>query len=480
VGYEQRKEMQMLTETKSSSGRRHALVIGGSMAGLLAGRVLADHFGRVTIIERDRFPEGPGFRKGVPQSHHVHVLMTRGREILERLFPGLEEGLLEAGAELLDSAEDLEFLTPAGFAPRFRTGIPFLQGSRELLEFAVRERVASIPRVRFLEGTDVTGLLPAKDDEAVAAGVKVRYRDGRGTDDAILADLVVDASGRNSDASRWLEELGYEPPEETVVDAHLGYASRLYERSEDSARDWKALLVQAAPPEVTRGGVLYPIEGGRWIAGLTGVGGDYPPTDEEGFMEFARSLRTPLLYEVIKDAKPLSPIHGFRATRNRRRHYEKLSRQPHNFLVTGDAASAFNPVYGQGMTTAAIGAETLEETLGERQGVSGMSGRFQGRLAKATAGAWLLATGQDFRVRGVEGASPNAAARLTHPYMDRVLELSLKDLAVRRTLVEVFHMLKPPTAMFEPAVAAKVLREWVMGSRKSGSPVSTRETLEAA
>jgi 2-polyprenyl-6-methoxyphenol hydroxylase-like FAD-dependent oxidoreductase len=242
VGYEQRKEMQILTETNSSSGRGHALVVGGSMARLLARRVLADHFGRVTIVERDRFPEGPGFRKGVPQSRHVHVLMTRGREIVERLFPGLEGGLLGAGAQLIDSAEDFEFLTPAGFAPRFRTGIPFLQCSRELLEFAVRERVASTPWIRFLEGTDVTGLLRTANGEAVA-GAKVRSRDGSaagkgGDEEVVLADLIVDASGRNSDASRWLEELGYEPPEETVVDAHLGYASRLYERSEDPARDW--------------------------------------------------------------------------------------------------------------------------------------------------------------------------------------------------------------------------------------------------
>ncbi len=433
----------------------------------MAARVLADHFDRVTIVERDRFPEGPAPRKGVPQSRHVHVLMTSGRQIVERLFPGLEESLLEAGAELIDSAEDFEFLTPAGFAPRFRSGIPFLQCSRELLEFAVRERVASIPRVRFLQGTDVTGLLPATQGEAVA-GAKVRFRDGRAADEVILADLVIDASGRNSNASRWLEELGYEPPEETVVDSHLGYASRIYERSDDGARDWKALLVQAAPPDVTRGGVLYPIEGGRWIAGLSGVGGDYPPTDEEGFMEFARSLGTPMLYEAIKEAKPLSPIHGYRATKNRKRHYEKLSRQPHNFLVTGDAACAFNPVYGQGMTTAAIGAETIEEVLLERQDMAGLSGRFQRRLAKTTGGAWLLATGQDFRVRGVEGASANAATRLSHPYMDRVLELSLNDLAVRRMLLEVFHMLKPPTAMFGPAVAAKVLREAVIGSGKSG------------
>ncbi len=452
----------MSNETNSSSyGGGHALVVGGSMAGLLAGRILADHFERVTIVERDRFPEGPGFRKGVPQSRHVHVLMTRGRQIVERLFPGLEEGLLEAGAELIDSAEDFEFLTPAGFGPRFRSDIPFLQCSRELLEFAVRERVASIPRVRFLQKTDVTGLLA--NGEGVA-GAKVRVRDG-GTKEVILAELIVDASGRNSNAAGWLEELGYEPPEETVVDSRLGYASRIYERSE-VVSDWKALLVQAAPPDVTRGGVLYPIEGGRWIAGLSGVGGDYPPTDEEGFMEFARSLRTPMLYETIKGLKPLSPIHGFRATRNHRRHYEKLSRQPHNFLVTGDAACAFNPVYGQGMTTAAIGAETLEEALRE-QGPTGLSGRFQKRLAKATSAAWLLASGQDFRVRGVEGASPSAATRLTRPYMDRVMQLSLKDLAVRHILLEVFHMTKPPTAMFGPVVAAKVLREAAMDIGKS-------------
>jgi 2-polyprenyl-6-methoxyphenol hydroxylase-like FAD-dependent oxidoreductase len=447
------------------------------MAGLLAARVLSDHFGRVTIVERDRFPEEPSFRKGVPQSRHVHVLMSRGRQILERLFPGLEESLLEAGAELLDSAEDLEFLTPAGFGPRFRSEITFLQCSRELLEFAVRERVAILGRVRFLESTDVTGLLP--NGEAVA-GVKVRLRDGRaaGKSKVILADLVVDASGRNSNTSRWLKDLGYEPPEETVIDARLGYASRLYERSEGSASYWKALLVHAVPPDVMRGGVLFPIEGRRWIAGLFGLGGDYPPTDEEGFMEFARSLRTPMFYEEIKDAVPISAIHGYQATRNHRRRYENLSRQPHNFLVTGDAACAFNPLYGQGMTTAAIGAETLEKALHERQDLPGLSRRFQRQLAKANAGAWLLATSEAFRVRGVEGASPNAATRLVNPYMDRAVELSLRDLAVRRTVLEVFHMLKPPTAMFGPAVAAKVLREAVVASGKTGWSALSRLLLK--
>lgn len=444
----------------------HALVVGGSMAGLLAARVLADHFERVTIVERDGYPTGPEFRKGVPQSRHVHVLMTRGRRILERLFPGLEEGLLEAGAQLIDSAEELVLLFPAGFAPRFRSGVPLLQSSRELLEYTVRQRVATLPGVRFVEKAEVTGLLPATDGEAVA-GAKVRHRDGSVDEEIILADLVVDASGRNSSASRWLEELGYESPEETVVDAHLGYASRVYEDSEDDAFDWKALLVQAAPPDFTRGGVLYPIEGGRWIAGLSGLGKDYPPTDEEGFVEFARSLRTPMLYEAIRTLKPISKIHGFRATRNHRRHYENLSSQPRNFLVTGDAAFAFNPVYGQGMTTAAIGAEILDEALRERKTVR-LSSHFQKRLAKATSAAWILATGQDFRVRGVKGASPDAASRLVRPYMDRVMVLALEDLDVYRTVLGVYHMVEPPTAMFAPGIALKVLRKAVMDRARRG------------
>jgi 2-polyprenyl-6-methoxyphenol hydroxylase-like FAD-dependent oxidoreductase len=169
-------------------------------------------------------------------------------------------------------------------------------------------------------------------------------------------------------------------------------------------------------------------------------------------------LRSPILYEAIKDAEPIGAISGYRDTENRRRHYEKLSRQPDNLLVTGDAACAFNPIYAQGMTTAALGAEVLEECLRESGDLTGLSKRFQKKLSKANAASWLLATGEDFRVRGVEGGTATLATRLTHRYMDRVLALSLRDIGVRRTFLEVFHMLKPPTALFAPGIAAKALR----------------------
>jgi 2-polyprenyl-6-methoxyphenol hydroxylase-like FAD-dependent oxidoreductase len=438
----------------------HALVIGGSMAGLLTARVLSERFRWVTIVERDSFPENPGFRKGVPQSRHLHAFMMRGRMISDRLFPGLSEELEEAGAVLMDSAEDFEWLTPAGFAPRFPSRLPLLMCSRDLLEWTVRKRVAALSQVRFLQRTDVTGLLPAPDGKGVAA-VKVHSRDGGDGEEILSTELIVDASGRNSNASRWLETLGYAPPEETYINAHLGYASRIYERPQRLDQGWQGINVQATPPSVTRGGALLPLEGNRWMVTLNGVGGDYPPTDEEGFMNFARSLRTPMLYEAIRHAEPISAISGYRDTANRRRHYEKLSRQPDNFLVTGDAACAFNPVYAQGMTTATLGAEILGECLresGEGGVLTGLSKRFQKKLAKANATPWLMATGEDFRVRGIEGGEATFATRLTHRYMDRVLALSLQDLGVRQTFLEVFHMLKSPTALFGPGIALKVLR----------------------
>src|SRR5918997_7172543 len=470
----------MLARTNPPSNRSgHALVIGGSMAGLLAARVLSERFGRVTIVERDHFPEGPRFRKGVPQSRHLHAFMMRGRMISDRLFPDLSEELEEAGAVLLDSANDFEWLTPAGFAPRFPSELPLLMSSRDLLEWTVRERVAALPQVNILEKTDVTDLLPTPDGEGVAA-VKLRSRDAKGaagSQEPLRADLVVDASGRNSNASKWLKALGYTPPEETSINSHLGYASRVYRRPEQFDGAWEGLNVQATPPEVTRGGVLLPLEGDRWMVTLSGLGADYPPTDEEGFMDFARSLRTPLLYEAIKDAEPIGAISAYRDPANRRRHYEKLSRQPDNFLVTGDAACAFNPVYAQGMTTAALGAEALEECLHESGDLTGLSKRFQKKLAKVNAASWLMATGEDFRVRGVEGGKATFATRLTHRYMDRVLALSLQDTSVRRTFLEVFNMLKAPTALFGPGIVLKVLRGAVW-SATAQEPAARRELPE--
>jgi 2-polyprenyl-6-methoxyphenol hydroxylase-like FAD-dependent oxidoreductase len=443
----------------TTDGAGHAVVIGGSMAGLLAARVLSDHFALVTIVERDRYPDGPASRKGVPQARHLHILLMRGQRILGRMFPGFVDELVSHGATLIDAARDLAWLTQAGWGPRFDCGLRKAVCSRDLIDWTVRRRLAALSNVRFREETDVTGLTPTPDGQDVA-GVVVRSRSGSGADEPLAADLVVDASGRSSRVPPWLEGLGYSAPKETVVNAFLGYASRLYRRPAGPGPDWQGLYVQSAPPTRPRAGVIFPIEDGRWIVTLGGGGKDYPPTDEGGFLDFARSLPAPEFAKVIGSAEPLTPIVGHRSTENRWRHYERLPRRPNRLLVTGDAACSFNPVYGQGMTTAALGAEVLDRCLRTRRpgrDSAGLAARFQRALARSNAVPWLLATSEDYRYPCTEGPPASRVTRFLHRYLDHVIALGVRDCSVRKTMLEVFHLVRAPAALMRPGIAGRAL-----------------------
>lgn len=308
---------------------RHAVVIGAGMAGLWAGRILSDYFGRVTIIDRDRFPEQPARRKGVPQARHAHTLLARGQRVLEGLFPNLDTELAAAGAPRIDWTQDCLSFFRTGWVRRYRSGLVTRTCSRDLLEWSVRRAMAGIGTVRFLEEREVTGLIFDKQADCVT-GMHLRGRrqssEEDGDDETVLADLVVDASGRDSRTPEWLEALGFGRVRETVVNPFLGYASRLYRRPPELAADWRAMVVSNVPPDQPRGGVIYPIEDGCWLVTLAGIARDYPPTDEAGFLDFAQRLATPTLYEAIRAAEPLSPVWGYRRTENRLRHYEWLPR----------------------------------------------------------------------------------------------------------------------------------------------------------
>jgi hypothetical protein len=270
----------------------------------------------------------------------------------------------------------------------------------------------------------------------------------------MAADLVVDATGRGSRAPAWLEALGYPAPPETLVDPLLGYASRFYAIPDGFDPGWKALYLQADAPETRRTGGLFPQEGGRWICSLSGAGGDYGPTDEEEFLAFAKGLRDPVLYEAIRDAEPLSPIRGFRRTANHRRHYERLPAWPHGLVVMGDAACAFNPIYGQGMSVAAISAVALDRCL--REDRDDLERRFQKRASRSAAGAWLVATGEDLRYRETEAAPTGLSTRLINAYVDRVVAAANVNRRVCASLLDVLALTSAPASLFSAGVLARV------------------------
>ena len=229
------------------------------------------------------------------------------------------------------------------------------------LDWTVRQRVLANNGARVLEGHDVVALL-ASDRRARVTGVTVRSR-ADDTKSDLEADLVVDASGRNSQAPAWLGTLGYPPPRDSVVNAFLGYASRVYVPPDGIERDWKAILLTSRPPDVTRSGGLFPLNGGLWHVTLAAVCRDYPPTDESGFIEFARTLRSSVLYDALADAIPVTSVSGYRRTENQLRHFDRMSSFPNGFVVLGDAASTFNPVYGQGMSVAGLSGLLLQQWL---------------------------------------------------------------------------------------------------------------------
>jgi 2-polyprenyl-6-methoxyphenol hydroxylase-like FAD-dependent oxidoreductase len=453
------------------------------MAGMLAARVLADHFDAVTLLERDTFPETPAARTGLPQGRHAHALLERGRRIVERFLPGLTEELVRAGAELMDFTRDFAWLAPSGWYLRVPSDLPMLACTRDLIDWCVRRRVTALTNLRVRERVDLAGLARRPQGGTRIAGVRLRFRTAAGEIDlggeVLAADLVVVADGRHSRLPEWLSDLGYEPPEETVVNAFHGYASRSYRRPAGFAPDWKALYIQQAPPGDPRGGIIQPVEGGRWMVSLFGGDGDYPPTGDAGFLAFAQSLRSPALYEALAAAEPLTPVVSQRATENRLRHYDRLGRFPDGIVAVGDAVCAFNPVYGQGMSAAALGAEVLDRWLWEEAHRGPGGGRvFQRRLARATAPAWQLATGADYRFRAVAGAPQGRVARLTGRYLDAVMRAATRRPWVRRRLADVLQLLRPPSALFGLSVLARVAWDRLasgLGAARGGAPVREGE-----
>ena len=431
-----------------SGGR--AVVIGASMGGLLAARVLADAFDEVVVLERDSFPPRGEHRKGVPQGRHTHALLPRGRDALDELYPRLSEELVAEGAPLAAPHQARRFIA-GGYYCRFPSPLRSLLVSRPLLEAHVRARTLALPNVCAREGMDVRGLATAGE---VVAGVRVAPHDPPDLPPETLdADLVVDASGRGSRAPAWLEAMGYAAPEEERVEIGLGYASRLYRREPHHLGGDQVLMVTPVPG-CPRGSVSLAQEGDRWIVTLLGYRGDHPPADDRGFTEFARTLAAPDVHELISEAEPLCDPVPAKFPANQRRYYERLVHFPRGLLVFGDAVCSFNPMYGQGMTVAALQALALRACLAG--GGPPPPRRFFAAAARAVEAPWLLTVGNDRRF--VEpAAARSAGTRFVQWYVGKLHVAARKDPVAAQAFIRVTGLLDPPPSMLRPRVAAHVL-----------------------
>jgi 2-polyprenyl-6-methoxyphenol hydroxylase-like FAD-dependent oxidoreductase len=438
----------------------HAVVLGASLAGLLAARVLSDSYAQVTVIDRDELPETPGHRRGVPHGRHLHALAARGQQALEELFPGLTAELIAHGAPAGDLLTDARFYFSGHRLRPARTGLLFLSASRPLLEAQVRARVRALPNLRVQDRCDVVGLATSADGRRVTGARVLRRTDGS-AEEVLGADLVVDASGRGSRTPAWLEALDYPRPEREQVQIGLGYATRIYRLPPD-ALDGNLAVLDAATPELPRTGALLRLEGDRWMLTLAGILGDHPPIEPDGFLDFARSLRFPDIYEAVRDGEPLDDPVGFRFPASVRHRYERQDRFPAGFLVVGDAVCSFNPIYGQGMSVAALEALTLRRHLD--RGVDPEPRQWFADVARVVDVPWEMSAGGDLAFPGVPGRR-SLKLRLLGAYLARLHAAAADDAQLATAFMRVAGLTAPPQSLLRPDIALRVL--WG-GSRRPG------------
>lgn len=443
----------------------HAVVIGAGVAGLLAARALSDTYAQVTVFDRDVLPGGPVGRRGVPQSRQAHALLARGSDALDELLPGLSDELIAAGSATGDIQSDFRWYLDGYLMRRGTSGLRGIGLSRPLIELMIRTRVAALPGVKIVDSTDVLALVTTADTERVT-GVRVQSRSGDLKASLVAADLVVDAAGRGSRALTWLGELGYPIPRKTQVRTDVVYLTRHYRREPHHLDGRNGAAVIAFPGQ-PRGGAVIAQEGDRFVVLLAGMLGEDPPTDDEGMLAFAEGLGAPDIAEVLRTSSPLDEPVKMRFPASVRHHYETLDRYLDGYLVLGDALCSFNPVYGQGMTVAALEALTLQQILAA--GTNNLSRRFFPRVSKALDNPWLLAVGGDLRFPEVEGTR-QPADQLINKYLDRYRAAASVDPVLGTSFLRVANMTASHFSLLSPGHMIRVFR--ASGKATKAMPIS--------
>jgi len=446
----------------------HAVVLGASMGGLLAARVLADFYEAVTVVERDVFTDDAANRRGVPQGQHGHVVLPRCSQVLDELFPGFLDELVAGGVPVWDDGDLARIDVSVGGHRLCRSGSLRNRDSyqyypsRPFLESQLRQRLQAIPNVKLLDGHDVAGLTSNRDR---VTGARVVNRHGGG-ETTVTADLVVDATGRGSRTPTFLDELGYGRPREDEVVVQLAYASQLL-RIPPGTLDVGLFGVFPEPGRPTTFAFVG-YENDTWMLTLGGMLGQQPPTERAAMLKFGEQLASASVLAALRDAELLEEPARYRVPSNRWRRYDKMRRIPDGLIVCGDAICSFNPVYGQGMTVASIEAIVLRDCL--RRGDRDLPRRFFRATAKKIRVAWQIAVGSDLTLPEVAGPRP-LSMRITNAYTDRVLTAAETDPIVAEQFFRVSGMIDPPARLLRPSLMIRVARNTRRRRRTDDRPL---------
>ncbi len=434
---------------------KRAVVIGAGMGGLTAAGALADHFDQVILLERDALPSDPAYRAGTPQARHVHALLLSGQRALTELFPGFEQDLARAGAVPLRVGLDVRMERP-GYDPFPQRDLGWFSYavSRPALERLVRHRVENRANITLRQRCRVEEVLASADRVT-----GVRYQNGNGASETIAADLVVDASGRGTLTLDLLKTMGRPLPEETAIGIDLGYATCIFAIPDDAPTAWKGVMTFGQAPQSSRGGLMLPLEGNRWMATIGGRHGDVPPGDVEGFLDYARSLRTPTIYNAIRGAKSFDGVARYGFPESVRRHFERLDFFPRGLLPIADAICKFNPVYGQGMSVAALEAcllkRLMENVADNDDPIASLASAFFTEMQTLIETPWSVAM-LDFAFPDTRGSRPGDF-ETTLRFSIALTRLAAEDPAVHKLTAEVQNLLKPRSVYREPTLVQRVL-----------------------
>jgi 2-polyprenyl-6-methoxyphenol hydroxylase-like FAD-dependent oxidoreductase len=447
----------------------HAVVLGASLAGLVHAVPLAARFDRVTLVDRDNLPRGAEHRGGVPQSPHVHLLVPGGVARMESLLPGAVDEIADRGGHVIPAPEWRFHM--GGNQVRLEDGSLRVAGAtRPLLEAVVRDRVLALDGVELLHGWSVRELTTTNDRTRVT-GARLRSQADPDEHLTLDADLVVDTTGRGSPSPRWLAALGYEPPKEERLQVDVHYATRLFRRDPADLDGCRHVLVDV-PPDGRRGGVALAVEGDRWQVTLIGMLGERPPTELDGFAQYAASLWSDDLHRIVDGATPLDEGAPRAFPSFSWQRYDQLESLPQGYVVSGDAVCSFDPRFGQGMTVAMAEATALGEVL-DQNGLEDIGRRLLAASRPVVQDAWDLATGADLAHPEVEGPRP-LPWKLNTAYMQRLLPVAHHEPEVAAALIRVIGMIDRPQQLMSPRTLWRVLRDGGARTASRRKPTPTR------